>query len=74
MADIDSDGRVRTGELSSLLRTNLAGYVNMPSGGEGYRSCRQKPGRDNHARQVDREILLGLGHRMRSLAFCIGQK
>ena len=30
MADIDSDGRVRTGELSSLLRANLAGYVNMP--------------------------------------------
>ena len=30
MADTDSDGRVGTGELSALLRTNLAGYVNMP--------------------------------------------
>ena len=30
MAGTDSDGLVGTGELSALLRTNLAGYVNMP--------------------------------------------
>ena len=30
VADLDSDGWVSVNEMSSLLRTNLVGYVNIP--------------------------------------------